>query len=76
MEALAYLIPVALLLGLGGLGAFFWAMKSGQFEDLEGAGMRILIDDDDAMGHQNLPVDDPEESKNDETNLKLNVDQK
>ena len=49
MEALAYLIPVALFLGVAGLGAFFWSLKSGQFEDLDGAGMRILIDDEDAL---------------------------
>lgn len=49
MEVLAYLIPVALLLGVAGLGAFFWALRTGQFEDLDGAGMRILIDDEDAL---------------------------
>lgn len=48
MTALLYLIPAALLLGLLGLAAFLWALKSGQFEDMEGAGMRILIDDDEA----------------------------
>ncbi len=47
MEALVYLIPVALFLGLLGLGAFLWALKSGQFEDLQGAAERILYDDDD-----------------------------
>lgn len=47
MNVLAFLIPVALLLGLSGLGAFFWSLKSGQFEDLDGAANRILIDDDD-----------------------------
>ena len=46
MSGLAYLIPIALLLGLGGLAAFFWAMRSGQFEDMDGAGARILIEDD------------------------------
>lgn len=40
------LIPVALLLGLLGLLAFLWALKSGQFEDLDGAANRILFDDD------------------------------
>jgi cbb3-type cytochrome oxidase maturation protein len=40
------LIPVALLLGLFGLLAFLWALKSGQFEDLDGAAHRILFDDD------------------------------
>ena len=46
MTILLYLIPVALALGLLGLGAFLWAMKSGQFEDLDGAANRILFDDD------------------------------
>jgi len=47
MSGLAYLIPIALLLGLSGLAAFFWAMRSGQFEDMDGAAARILIEDDD-----------------------------
>lgn len=44
MNTLLILIPVALFLGLLGLAAFLWAMRSGQFEDLEGAGHRILFD--------------------------------
>ena len=47
MTALLYLIPAALFLGLLGLGAFVWALRAGQFDDLEGAAHRILIDDDD-----------------------------
>ncbi len=47
MSGLAYLIPIALLLGVTGLTAFFWAMRSGQFEDMDGAGARILIDEDE-----------------------------
>ncbi len=47
MDGLLYLIPAALLLGLIGLGAFLWAMRSGQFEDLDGAASRILFDDED-----------------------------
>lgn len=47
MDVLIYLIPAALFLGLIGLGAFFWALKSGQFDDLDGAAERILMDDDD-----------------------------
>jgi cbb3-type cytochrome oxidase maturation protein len=46
MNGILLLIPVALGLGLAGLAAFFWAVRSGQFEDLEGASMRILIEDD------------------------------
>ena len=45
MTALAWLVPVALLLGVLGLGAFMWALRSGQFEDLEGAAYRALDDD-------------------------------
>lgn len=47
MIGLGLLIPIALSLGLLGLGAFFWALRSGQFDDTDGAGMRILIDDED-----------------------------
>ncbi|MBY0564598.1 MAG: cbb3-type cytochrome oxidase assembly protein CcoS [Hyphomonadaceae bacterium] len=46
MEIMIFLIPVAVLMGLVGLVAFFWSLKSGQYEDLEGAAHRILIDDD------------------------------
>lgn len=46
MTGLIYLIPAALFLGLVGLAAFLWSLKSGQFDDLDGAGSRILFDDD------------------------------
>lgn len=46
MIGLVFLIPIALLLGLVGLAAFFWALKNGQFDDPDGAAMRILIDDE------------------------------
>ncbi len=46
MSGLLYLIPIALILGGVGLAAFLWALKSGQFEDPEGAAARILLDDD------------------------------
>jgi cbb3-type cytochrome oxidase maturation protein len=46
MEIIAYLIPIALFLGLVGLGAFLWCLKSGQFDDLDGAAERILLDDE------------------------------
>jgi len=38
-----YLIPIALLLGLAELGAFLWALKSGQYEDMDGAANRHSI---------------------------------
>jgi cbb3-type cytochrome oxidase maturation protein len=51
MTGIAFLIPIALGLGLLGLSAFFWSLKSGQYEDMDGAALRILNDDDG-------PVDD------------------
>jgi cbb3-type cytochrome oxidase maturation protein len=47
VNILLWLIPAALLLGLLGLLGFLWALKSGQFEDLDGAAHRILFDDED-----------------------------
>lgn len=47
MSVLVYLIPIALLMGAAGLASFFWAMRDGQFEDLDGAANRILIDEED-----------------------------
>jgi cbb3-type cytochrome oxidase maturation protein len=47
VNGLLFLIPIALLLGLTGLVAFLWSLKSGQFDDPDGAAMRILIDDDE-----------------------------
>jgi cbb3-type cytochrome oxidase maturation protein len=46
MNGLLILIPVALALGAGGLAAFLWAMRVGQFDDLDGAAARVLFDDD------------------------------
>lgn len=46
MDVLIFLIPVALVLGGLGLIAFLWSLKSGQYDDLDGAGWRILSDDD------------------------------
>lgn len=50
MSGLAILIPIALAMGGFGLAVFFWAMRNGQFEDLDGAAQRILIDDEDDEG--------------------------
>ncbi len=46
MNVLVYLVPMALGLGLIGLFAFLWALKSGQYEDMDGAALRVLDDDD------------------------------
>lgn len=63
MEALLLLIPVALVLGLLGLGAFLWALRSGQFDDLDGAAHRILFEDDD----DHPPAPDPVKAEKAET---------
>lgn len=46
MNWLVVLVPIAILLGLAGLGAFLWSLRSGQYEDLDGAAERILMDDE------------------------------
>lgn len=53
MNILLYLLPIALLLGGLALVAFLWALRGGQFDDLEGAAGRILHDDPaDTINHQ------------------------
>ena len=46
MDVIYGLIPGMILLGLVAVGVFFWAAKSGQFDDMEGEASRILMDDD------------------------------
>ena len=46
MNVLVFLVPLALALGFLGLAAFLWALKHGQFDDLEGAAWRAISDDD------------------------------
>ncbi|MEO5323190.1 cbb3-type cytochrome oxidase assembly protein CcoS [Mesorhizobium sp. CC13] len=46
MSGLIFLLPIALLLGGLGLAAFLWSLKSGQYDDLDGAAQRILVDDE------------------------------
>lgn len=53
MDVIFGLIPGMILLGLVGVLIFFWAVRSGQYEDMEGPAHRILNDDDmDRMGTQ------------------------
>jgi cbb3-type cytochrome oxidase maturation protein len=44
MNALFFLVPIALVMGIVGLLAFLWSMRSGQYEDLDGAAERVLLD--------------------------------
>lgn len=54
--SLIVLVPLALLLGAVALGAFFWSLRNGQYEDLEGAGARIFVDEDaDRAGSRHRP---------------------
>jgi cbb3-type cytochrome oxidase maturation protein len=46
MNVLVYLVPMAVGLGLIGLFAFLWALRSGQYDDVDGAALRVLSDDD------------------------------
>lgn len=59
MTAILWLIPAALVLGALGLAAFFWTTRSGQYDDLQGAAERILIDDDG-------PIVDEDETQRDD----------
>jgi cbb3-type cytochrome oxidase maturation protein len=54
-----FLIPIALGLGLAGLWAFLWSLRSGQYEDLDGAAARILLDDEPIA--ELLPTNEHEE---------------
>ncbi|HLS69385.1 MAG TPA: cbb3-type cytochrome oxidase assembly protein CcoS [Kiloniellales bacterium] len=55
MSVLAFLIPVSIGLGLIGLATFLWSLKSGQYEDLDGAAVRILLDEEDAPLRPDTP---------------------
>jgi len=46
VTVLLVLVPLALLLGLAGLFAFLWSLRSDQYSDLDGAAVRMLADDD------------------------------
>jgi cbb3-type cytochrome oxidase maturation protein len=56
VTAILILIPAALFLGALGLFAFLWSLRSGQYDDLDGAAVRILADDD-------MPENDREPAK-------------
>lgn len=61
MTGLLYLIPVAIGLGVLGLAAFLWALRSAQFEDLDGAANRILFDDTVPEKQNSAPGPTPED---------------
>ncbi|OLF77732.1 cytochrome C oxidase Cbb3 [Maricaulis sp. W15] len=59
MSVLIWLIPVALAMGALGLVGFLWSLRSGQYEDMDGAAQRILMDDD-------TPLSSPGETRRDD----------
>lgn len=46
MSAMAVLIPIGIVMGAVGLVAFLWSLRTGQYEDMDGAAERILDDDE------------------------------
>jgi cbb3-type cytochrome oxidase maturation protein len=56
MKDYFYLIPIALGIGLTALAAFMWSLKNGQYDDLEGAAERILLQEDDAPIRRDIPT--------------------
>lgn len=66
MGGVYFLIPLGLVLGLVGLGAFLWSLRTGQYDDLQGAAERILLDEDDA-GPAPEPTQPDEQERSGET---------
>ncbi len=58
MEVIYYLVPVALVILVIAVGIFFWAVKSGQYDDMEGPAHRILMDDEELP-----PAESPESDR-------------
>ncbi|MFT5735617.1 MAG: cbb3-type cytochrome oxidase maturation protein [Planctomycetota bacterium] len=46
MSVIYIVLPMALVLGGAALGAFLWAVKQGQFDDLDTPAMRVVLEDD------------------------------
>ncbi len=63
MDILYLLIPLAIVIMIIAVAAFMWAVKSGQYEDLEGPAHRILMDDDDPRIPGRQPQDAPDDLK-------------
>lgn len=60
MEVIYGLLPGMLLLGIVGVAVFFWAVRSGQYDDMDGAAHRVLMDDDEPV-EQTTETDDSED---------------
>lgn len=64
MNVLIYLVPMALSLGLAGLFAFLWSLKAGQYDDLDGAALRILDNEDLTEGQALIKRANPRLQRN------------
>ncbi len=73
MQIVMFLVPLMLLLVVGGLVLFSWAVKNGQYDDLEGPAHRILYDDDNDMIPKESRQSDPEPG--DDQDSENNADQ-
>ena len=51
MEVLVFLVPLAITLGGLGLAAFLWSLRTGQYDDLDGAAWRAIAEDEPAEKH-------------------------
>ena len=74
METLFSLMPVVLVLLGFALAALFWAIKSGQFDDLDGPAYRILHDDDDPRIPFNRPADSEDAAAEEEGEAESDAD--
>ncbi|MBT8079342.1 MAG: cbb3-type cytochrome oxidase assembly protein CcoS [Gammaproteobacteria bacterium] len=63
MSILYLLIPLGLLLVGLAVAAFFWAVRSGQFDDLDTPAMSVVLDDDSRPATKNRRSDDAERNK-------------
>jgi len=70
METLYLLIPIAAFLVVVAVGLFLWSIKSGQFEDLEGPGFKILMDDDKDMIPDDARLPEKNSPKKNRENVK------
>lgn len=65
MEVIYGLLPGMLLLGIVGVAVFFWAVRNGQYDDMDGAANRVLLDDDDRPEQEKKPEQSDQNAESD-----------
>ncbi|WP_041366401.1 cbb3-type cytochrome oxidase assembly protein CcoS [Methylophaga frappieri] len=65
MEVIYGLLPGMLLLGIIGVAVFFWAVRNGQYDDMDGAAHRVLMDDDTIEANVSDDADDKQWEQDD-----------